>query len=41
MVATRPALEAEVNELKEICELYILSNPNYNKKIVATESKSE
>jgi hypothetical protein len=32
MIATKPALEAETKELNELCELYILSNPSWNKK---------
>ena len=30
--ATKPALKAEVKELKDLCELYIKSNPDYDKK---------
>lgn len=34
MVATRPALMEEVKDLQELCELYISSHPNWNKKAV-------
>ena len=35
--ATKDALKAEVKELQALCELYIESNPDYDKKNKAKE----
>lgn len=31
MIGTKPALKSEIKELEDLIDLYIKSNPNYNK----------
>lgn len=31
-LATKPSLQAEIKELKDLCELYMKSNPDFDKK---------
>lgn len=36
-LSTKPALKAEIKELKDLCDLYMKSNPDFDKKTKKAE----